>query len=68
MGILEGEFNHRLAELSNNQKFTSTIQSILFNLIPSGNFTLEDIAKISALRNLSAENTTYKQQLQEVQN
>lgn len=71
--FLEGEFNHRLAELSNNQKFTSTIQSILFNLIPSGNFTLEDIAKNIGLstrtiqRNLSAENTTYKQQLQEVQ-
>lgn len=48
--FLEGEFNHRLAELSNNQKFTSTIQSILFNLIPRGNFTLEDIAKNIGLK------------------
>ncbi|MCJ1782622.1 helix-turn-helix transcriptional regulator [Mammaliicoccus sciuri] len=71
--FLESEFNHRLAELANNQKFTSTIQSILFKLIPSGKFTLEDIAKNIGLstrtiqRNLSAENTTYKQQLQKVQ-
>ncbi len=71
--FLEGEFNHRLEELANNQKFTSTIQSILFKLIPSGKFTLEDIAKNIGLstrtiqRNLSAENTTYKQQLQKVQ-
>ncbi|MDT3994316.1 AraC family transcriptional regulator [Mammaliicoccus fleurettii] len=71
--FLEGEFNHRLAELTNNQKFTSTIQSILFKLIPNGKFKLEDIAKNIGLstrtiqRNLSAERTTYKQQLQEIQ-
>lgn len=71
--FLEGEFNHRLAELSNSKKFTATIQSTLFKQIPSGNFTLEDVGKSIGLsartiqRNLAAENTTYKQQLQEVQ-
>lgn len=71
--FLKNEFNHRLAELSNNQTFSSTIQAMLFEMLPSGNFTLAHIAKSIGLsertvqRNLYSENTTYKQQLQEVQ-
>ncbi|MTD38334.1 helix-turn-helix domain-containing protein [Erwinia sp. CPCC 100877] len=51
--------------------FVDTIQKVLFQVIPSGNFSLQDVAsKIGVStqtlqRNLQAENTTFNRQLQE---
>lgn len=70
---LEPEFSKKIHEISRQKSFSQNIQAILFTAIPSGNFTLEEIAHSLGIsvrtlqRNLSAENTTFNEQLQTVQ-
>ncbi|MFP3126464.1 AraC family transcriptional regulator [Ectobacillus funiculus] len=70
---LKPEFTRRLQEISQQKSFSQNVQAILFSAIPSGHFTLEEIAHTLGIsvrtlqRNLSAENTTFNQQLQAVQ-
>ncbi|MGN1402237.1 MAG: helix-turn-helix domain-containing protein [Bacillus sp. (in: firmicutes)] len=70
---LEPEFSKRIHEISGQKSFSQNIQAILFTAIPSGHFTLEEIAHSLGIsgrtlqRNLKAENTTFNQQLQAVQ-
>lgn len=70
---LEPEFTKKLQEISQQKSFSQNIQAILFTAIPSGHYTLEEIAHSLGIsvrtlqRNLSAENTTFNQQLQGVQ-
>lgn len=70
---LEPEFKKKIHEISRQKSFSQNIQAILFTAIPSGHFTLEEIAHSLGIsvrtlqRNLSAENTTFNQQLQTVQ-
>lgn len=70
---LETELNKHLSGLEKSQSFSSYVQSELYSAIPSGLFLAEDIAKRlgvstrSLQRNLAAENTSFKQELQSVQ-
>ena len=70
---LEPEFTKRIHEISRQKSFSQNIQAILFTAIPGGHFTLEEVARSLGIsvrtlqRNLSAENTTFNQQLQTVQ-
>lgn len=70
---LEPELNKQLAEQINEQSFSGYVQKELYSAIPSGLFLAEDIANRLGVstrtlqRNLSAENTTFKQELQAVQ-
>lgn len=70
---LEPEFNRQLAEMNSQQQFTNEVKKTLFKAIPSGQFTTQDVAQTLVIsqrtlqRNLSAENTTFKQQVQTVQ-
>ena len=70
---LEPELNKQLAEQINDQSFAGYVQKELYSAIPSGLFLAEDIANRLGVstrtlqRNLSAENTTFKQELQAVQ-
>lgn len=71
--FIEPELKNRLAAASAPKTFVETIQKVLFQVIPSGNFSLQDVAlKIgistrTLQRNLQAENTTFNRQLQEAQ-
>ena len=70
---LEPELNKQLAEQLNEQSFSGYVQKELYSVIPSGFFLAEDIASRLGVStrtlqwNLSAENTTFKQELQAVQ-
>lgn len=70
---LETELNKHLSGLEKSQSFSSYVQSELYSAIPSELFLAEDIAKRlgvstrSLQRNLAAENTSFKQELQSVQ-
>lgn len=70
---LEPELNKQLAEQINEQSFAAFVQQELYSAIPSGFFLVEDIANSLGVstrtlqRNLSAENTSFKQELQAVQ-
>ena len=70
---LETELNQHLAQQVREQSFTGFVQQELYAAIPSGFFMVEDIAHRLGLsvrtlqRNLSAENTSFKQELQAVQ-
>ena len=70
---LEPELRKRLAIVSSENSFTGIVEKLLFSAIPSGKFSREDIAKSLGVsvrtlqRNLSAENTTFNQQVQAVQ-
>ncbi|MGX4257705.1 helix-turn-helix domain-containing protein [Bacillus sp. YH3-2-B2] len=70
---LEPALKNKLAELSAQRSFSSTVQTALFQAIPSGNFSLEEIAHSLGVsprtlqRNLSAEGTAFNQQLQATQ-
>lgn len=70
---IEPELNRQLVLAENEKSFANFVQKELLTAIPSGRFTLEHIAEklgVSARtlqRNLSAENTAYKEQVQMVQ-
>ncbi|WP_347879585.1 AraC family transcriptional regulator [Streptococcus suis] len=70
---LETELNQHLAHQVREQSFAGYVQQELYSAIPSGFFLVEDIAhrlgvSVRTLqRNLSAENTSFKQELQAVQ-
>ncbi|MBM7635497.1 AraC family transcriptional regulator [Streptococcus saliviloxodontae] len=70
---LEPELNQHLAQQSAKESFASYVQQELYSAIPSGQFLVEDIAhrlgvSVRTLqRQLSAENTSFKQELQAVQ-
>ncbi|MFN8649024.1 helix-turn-helix domain-containing protein [Streptococcus sp.] len=70
---LETELNQHLAQQVREQSFAGFVQQELYAAIPSGLFMVEDIAHRLGLsvrtlqRNLSAENTSFKQELQAVQ-
>lgn len=70
---LETELNNHLAQMEREKSFSSYVQEELFSAISSGEFLIEDIAHRLGLsvrtlqRNLSAENTSFKQELQAVQ-
>ena len=70
---LETELNQHLAQQVREQSFAGFVQQELYAAIPSGFFMVEDIAHRLGLsvrtlqRNLSAENTSFKQELQAVQ-
>lgn len=70
---LEPELNQHLAKQKREQTFAGYVQQELYSAIPSGFFSVEEIAhrlgvSVRTLqRNLSAENTNFKQELQAVQ-
>ncbi|MCM3716324.1 AraC family transcriptional regulator [Alkalihalobacillus oceani] len=72
-GYLEPEFTKRLYQVSTEKTFSQNVQAKLFSAIPSGSFTVKDVAKSMGIsvrtlqRNLAAENTTFQKQLQIVQ-
>ena len=70
---LEPELNRRLALMEKENSFANFVQKELISAIPGGYFSIEDIAAKLGVsgrtlqRNLAAENTGYKEQLQAVQ-
>lgn len=70
---LETELNQQLARQDREKSFAGHVQEELYRAIPGGYFMAEDIAhrlgvSVRTLqRNLTAENTTFKQELQAVQ-
>ncbi len=70
---IEPELNRQLAMAEQEKSFTNFVQQELLSAIPGGCFSAEHIAGKLGLsvrslqRNLSAENTSYKEQLQSVQ-
>lgn len=70
---LEPELNRQLALVENEKSFTNYVQKELMTAIPSGFFKIEDIAEKLGIssrtlqRNLGAENTTFKEQVQMIQ-
>lgn len=70
---IEPELNRQLVLIENEKSVANFIQKELLSAIPSGHFTLEQIAEKLGMsgrtlqRNLSAENTSYKEQMQMVQ-
>ena len=70
---LEPELNKHLASLEGEKSFATYVQEELLSAIPAGNFLVEDIAQRLGLssrtlqRNLKAENTSFKEQVQAVQ-
>lgn len=71
--LIEPELKKRLAAISKPAAFAAVIQNELFHAIPSGHFSLADIAfrigvsTRTLQRNLQAEKTTFNQQLKEAQ-
>lgn len=71
--FIEPELKNRLIAASVSETFVEGIQRVLYQVIPSGNFSLQDVASEigtstrTLQRNLQAENTTFNEQLQEVQ-
>lgn len=66
---LEPEFIKRMKELEVNDSFSAQVRSVLFEKVPAGEDTIEDVAKEMAVsvrtlqRRLSAEKTTFIKQL-----
>lgn len=63
------ELTKRLSELSVDDSTSARVRSILTELLPSGKFTIDDVAKKlgyskqTLQRKLSSENTTFQKQL-----
>lgn len=63
------ELTKRLSELSVDDSTSARIRSILTELLPSGEFTIDDVAKKlgyskqTLQRKLNSENTTFQKQL-----
>ena len=72
---LEPQLKQKLAEMESEtfETFTSRVQKKLFQLIPSGQFGLENVAEEFGIsgrtlqRNLSAENTSFNQLVKDIQ-
>ena len=72
---LEPQLKQKLAEMESEtfDTFTSRVQKKLFQLIPSGQFGLENVAEEFGIsgrtlqRNLSAENTSFNQMVKDIQ-
>ncbi len=73
LSYLKPELNRQLALMENDKSFSNFVQKELLSAIPSGNFTLENIAEKLGVgtrtlqRNLAAENTCFKKQVQMAQ-
>ena len=67
--FFEPELKKRLSEMHTDDSFASKVRSILVELLPAGNCTIEDvsvalgISKRSLQRKLKDENTTFQKQL-----
>ena len=72
---LEPQLKQKLSEMESEtfETFTSRVQKKLFQLIPSGQFGLENVAEEFGIsgrtlqRNLSAENTSFNQMVKDIQ-
>ena len=72
---LEPQLKQKLAEIENqiSETFTERVQKKLFQLIPSGQFSLENVAEEFGIsgrtlqRNLSVENTSFNQMVKDIQ-
>ena len=72
---LEPQLKQKLAEMESEtfETFVSRVQKKLFQLIPSGQFGLENVAEEFGIsgrtlqRNLSAENTSFNQMVKDIQ-
>ena len=73
LDYLEPQLKELLAEAISGESFTGVVQQMLYKAIPSGEFSVEDIAVALGIssrtlqRNLSAEGTKFNQELQNVQ-
>ncbi|EHJ52764.1 helix-turn-helix domain-containing protein [Streptococcus macacae] len=73
LDYLEPQLKERLAENITGDSFTGIVQQKLYQAIPSGEFSIEDIAQMLGIssrtlqRNLSSEGTKFNQELQNVQ-
>lgn len=73
LDYLDPQLKERLAEAMTSESFTGIVQQKLYQAIPSGFFTSEDIAVSLGIssrtlqRNLTAEGTKFNQELQNVQ-
>lgn len=71
--FLEPEMKNKLTQLNELKTFVDVIQNSLLQMIPSGHFSLNEVADSLGIssrtlqRNLQAENTNFNQQLQNVQ-
>ena len=73
LDYLEPQLKERLAEATTSESFTGLVQQKLYQAIPSGAFSIEDIAATLGIssrtlqRSLTAEGTKFNQELQNVQ-
>lgn len=73
LDYLEPQLKERLAENISSESFTGLVRQKLYQAIPSGEFSIEDIAQRLGIssrtlqRNLSSEGTKFNQELQTVQ-
>lgn len=73
LDYLEPQLKERLLENTETENFTGLVRQKLYKAIPSGNFTIEDIAHSLGIssrtlqRNLSSEGSKFNKELQEVQ-
>ena len=73
LDYLEPQLKERLAKAVTSESFTGIVQQKLYQTIPSGAFSIEDIAATLGIssrtlqRNLTAEGTKFNQELQNVQ-
>ncbi|BBM45702.1 helix-turn-helix domain-containing protein [Leptotrichia trevisanii] len=75
MEYLEPQLKQKLAEMESEtfETFASRVQKKLFQLIPSGQFGLENVAEEFGIsgrtlqRNLAAENTSFNQMVKDIQ-
>lgn len=73
LDYLEPQLKEHLAEAISSESFTGIVQQKLYQAIPGGEFSVEDIAMSLGIsnrtlqRNLNAEGTKFNQELQNVQ-
>ena len=73
LDYLEPKLKERLAEATTSESFTGIVQQKLYQAVPSGAFSIEDIAATLGIssrtlqRNLTTEGTKFNQELQNVQ-
>jgi AraC-like DNA-binding protein len=69
-GFFEPQLRRRLSEIEDGEPFTNRVRSCLFDLIPAGTCSVDDVALKLAVsrrtlqRRLGDENTTFQQELQ----
>lgn len=70
---IEPELNRQLTLVDSEKSFTNFVQKELLSSIPSGHSSIDEMSKKLGIssrtlqRNLSAENTSYKEQVQAIQ-